>query len=72
MSMSREEMETLVNNFDKIATKSDTPAKTNSNSKTMIVAAVLILITIAGGYYLYSKKSKKGQSAVVAVEPASE
>lgn len=72
MSLSREEIETVVNDFDKIATKSESKStpKTN-NTKILTISIVLILLAAAGGYYLYTKSKKPAAAPVEVVPPTS-
>lgn len=56
-TLSREEIEKIVGEFDKISSRTEKKI-TAMNMKMIIIVITIVLIAIAGGYYLYLKKSK--------------
>ena len=58
MTLTKEEIEKIVEDFNAIANRTD---KKNSqmNSKFIIVAIAIVALLAGGGYYMYSKKGIK-------------
>jgi len=56
-TLSREEIEKIVGEFDKISSRTEKKI-TAMNMKMIIIVITIVLIAIAGGYYLYLKKGK--------------
>lgn len=65
MSNSREDMEKIISDFQKISKREEKKVDGDSTKKLLIIVSIIIIVAVVGGY-LYMKRKPKQPKADVA------